>query len=504
LTSSTSGTGSLFTTVVTALSSHPAPTIYNSRYYLMWSAIYKCFDRWKRVEDSGGHVDDKNMWRAVKSLYEPSSKPTLLYIKPYALKMYAETYRPQELREIVGQPTALKELLSWFNTWPEQKKAAILYGRAGVGKTSAVHAVCKEMGVDLIELNASDQRNYDTIMRIVGNAATTSTLNGKKKLILLDEADNVYGREDKGGNRALSKIIDITQNPIVLTANAYWEIPQGIRNKAKMIEFRTLLPASIKKALKRIVKAENLNVSEDILQRMAKNAHGDLRAAINDLESLIGEEYYNPRDTETSIFQALSSMFRLHSTDVRKEFFNVDKEPREILLWVAQNMPMVYELPDAARAYYYLSRADVFLGRVMRRQYYKLWSYAMDLMTAGVSVARREKYHFKRFQSPSYFAALARSRKDRAMKSQIYQKIAEKCHCSSAEASEYVIMMKALEKENERAAALCKFFGLEEDEILYIFKKGDTILKAMEDLKKKEVKNEEKKADSAQKTLSDF
>jgi replication factor C large subunit len=122
--------------------------------------------------------------------------------------MYTEKYRPQKFTEIAGQPSALKELLSWFNTWPEQKKAAVLYGRAGVGKTSAVISLKNEFDADLIELNASDQRNKDIIDRIVGNAATSSTLDGSKKIILLDEADNIYGREDKGGNQALSHIID--------------------------------------------------------------------------------------------------------------------------------------------------------------------------------------------------------------------------------------------------------------------------------------------------------
>ncbi|MBU7018243.1 MAG: replication factor C large subunit [Theionarchaea archaeon] len=420
--------------------------------------------------------------------------------------MYAETYRPEKLAEIVGQPAALKELLSWFNTWPQQKKAAILYGRAGVGKTSAVIALARELNADLIELNASDQRNRDIILRIVGNAATSATLNGSRKIILLDEADNVYGREDKGGNQAISKIIDITQNPIVLIANEYWEIPPGIRNKSKMIEFRTLIPASVIKVLRRIAEEENLNLSDDVLQRIAKESHGDLRAAINDLESLTGDEYANVRDTRQSIFQALSSLFRMQSADVRKEFWNVDQEPRETLLWVAENVPLVYTPEDVGRAYYYLSRADIFLGRVMRRQYYRLWAYAMDLMTSGVSVSRSGKFQFQRFKSPSLFAALARSKKNREMRRLIHSKITEKCHCSIREASEYVSMMKALEKKTERAAQLCKFFGLDEDEILYIFKKGGKILEIMETVEKEETKARKikKEMEPKQKTLTDF
>lgn len=426
--------------------------------------------------------------------------------------MYTETYRPQKLEEIVGQPKALKELVSWFNTWPEQKKVAVLYGRAGVGKTSAVIAVANELNADLIELNASDQRNKDVIDRIVGNAATSSTLDGKKKIILLDEADNIYGREDKGGNQALSDIIDKTRNPIILIANEYWEIPPGIRNKSKMIEFRTLLPASIVKVLRKVADTEGLEVSDEVLQEISSGVNGDLRAALNDLESVTGEKYYNPRDTRTSIFQALSSVFRLHSADVRKEFFNLDQEPRDVLLWIAENMPLVYEPKDTARAYYYLSRADIFLGRAFRNQYYKLWGYASDLMTSGVSVARESRYHFQRFRSPSYFTALARSKKDRTMRKEIHQKISEKCHCSSSEAGEYVIVMQALETNPEKAAGLCRFFGLDEDEILYIFRKGEKVLKVLETPAREKPessvresrKQESEKKDVGQKTLTDF
>ncbi|MGD2247032.1 MAG: replication factor C large subunit [Candidatus Methanofastidiosia archaeon] len=405
--------------------------------------------------------------------------------------MYTEEYRPQKLSEISGQPKALKELVAWFNTWPEQKKAAVLYGRAGIGKTSAILALANEFNADVVELNASDQRNKDVIERIVGNAATSSTLDGSRKIIVLDEADNIYGKADYGGNQALSKIISETRNPIILIANAYWEIPQGIRRKAKMIEFRTLLPASIKKVLKRVAQKEELNVSESTLQKISKNANGDLRAALNDLESLTGDEYYNPRDTEVSIFNGLSSVFREHSVTVREKFWSIDQQPRESLLWIAENMPLVYETGDCARGYYYLSRADIFLGRAFRRQYYKLWGYAMDLMTSGVSVARQGKYHFQRFRSPSYFTALAKSRKDRNMRSSIYSKIAEECHCSTSEAKEYVIMMQALESDPVRAASLCRFFELDDDEIAYIFKKENKILKAFEKLDK--IKKEKRK-----------
>jgi len=65
------------------------------------------------------------------------------------------------------------------------------------------------------------------------------------------------------------------------------------------------------------------------------------------------------------------------------------------------------------------------------------------------------------------------------MKQAIYKKIGPKCHCSLDESSEYVRVLRSLEKDTTRAAELCQFFNFEEDEILYIFKKGEKILKAL-------------------------
>ena len=60
------------------------------------------------------------------------------------------------------------------------------------------------------------------------------------------------------------------------------------------------------------------------------------------------------------------------------------------ILWIDQNLAHEFGRPDdLARGYDVLSRADVFLGRVRRRQSYGLWSYARELMSSGVAVARR-------------------------------------------------------------------------------------------------------------------
>ncbi len=374
--------------------------------------------------------------------------------------MLVEKYRPTTFEEIGGQRAAIKKVLSWINTWGEGKKACLVYGEPGIGKTVSMHALAKEMNVDLIEMNASDKRNADAIKRIVGNAAQTYTLNGKKKIILLDEADNIYGNADRGGVQALSKIIDETKVPIILIANKYWEVSQSIRNKCKMIKFPKLRYTSIRKVLEKIAKKEDIHVSKEQLTTLAKNSDGNLRAAINDLETYRGDidKIGTLRDTEKSIFRALGRVFKRQSCDVRQEFWNIDKTPDEVILWVDENVPKVYGREDLERAYHMIAKADIYLGRARRKNYYKLWGYAMDLMTSGVSVARKGKFHYQQFSSPTYFRKLGRTKSTRRKLEAITTKIAEKCHCSTGKAKEYLLI----------AEKLSEYFELDESEVKFL------------------------------------
>jgi len=236
------------------------------------------------------------------------------------------------------------------------------------------------------------------------------------------------------------------------------------------------------------------------------------------LESIFDDsDYISDRDTQTSIFQALAILFKSKSLNVRKEFFNVDKPPEETLFWISENLPYVYEPKDVFSAYKYISKSDIFLGRVRRRQYFSLWKYASDLMTGGVSVSRNGNFHFARFQSPSFFIKLARSRGRRNLESRILEKISKKCHCSKKSSREYIHVIKVLDLE--RVSEICKFFDFDEDEIEFLredYAKIRKILKQLEERKiekpkefplerRKEKKMVEKEEiEKSQKSLHDF
>jgi DNA polymerase III delta prime subunit len=117
----------------------------------------------------------------------------------------SERLRPTRLDDLVGNPRARAELRAWADQWsgehPPAQRAAVLYGPAGVGKTSAALALAAERGWTVVEMNASDARNETALEQVAGRAAITHTLSEapgwgprRRALILLDEADCLSGR----------------------------------------------------------------------------------------------------------------------------------------------------------------------------------------------------------------------------------------------------------------------------------------------------------------------
>src|SRR4030067_798007 len=94
---------------------------------------------------------------------------------------WTEKYRPQTLSQVIGHNKALEELRQWAQSWEKgvpKDRAVVVYGRAGIGKTSVAHALGHDMGWEVIELNASDQRTADIIEKVVGSAYKITTLAG--------------------------------------------------------------------------------------------------------------------------------------------------------------------------------------------------------------------------------------------------------------------------------------------------------------------------------------
>jgi len=136
---------------------------------------------------------------------------------------WTEKYRPSSLSEVRGNNKARDALREWADGWEEHGEAVVIYGSPGVGKTSAAHALAADEGWDVVELNASDQRTADVVERVAGEAAKSGTLSGGtggRKLVVMDEADNLHGNVDRGGSAAITRLVKDSTQPIVLIATS--------------------------------------------------------------------------------------------------------------------------------------------------------------------------------------------------------------------------------------------------------------------------------------------
>jgi len=434
---------------------------------------------------------------------------------------WVEKYRPRRLKEVIGNNHAIAEILNWAGEWEQGEpsaKALIIVGKPGCGKTTVARALAHDMGWGVIELNASDVRNEKKIKEIALRGALYQTFTdegdyiitkkGGRKLIIFDEADNLYEGVkdgDRGGKKAIVETIKESKQPIILIGNDYYGIVSGVWGKAlrslcKLIKFRALTRSQIVKVLKRICDAEGIMCDPQALYAIASKSGGDLRAAINDLQAIAeGKKILRLedvdalgwRDVKNQIYQ--STLTILHTTsfwDGKRSLANIDETPDFVLLWIEENMPLEYTKPeDLVRGYEYLSRADVYLGRVMRRQQYSLWSYAMDML-AGVSVAKDKKYavHPKKYNFPSWLLYMNRSKNIREIRDSLGMKLGRIYHTSKNEVLENIIpYFKVIYDNNEELRILyTSILHLNEDEISYLTHKDPR--KILEKVKQK--KNE--------------
>ena len=372
---------------------------------------------------------------------------------------WTEKYRPKSLSDVIGNPSAVKELSDWARSWNEgkvKKKAVVLIGSPGVGKTSSAEALANDMGWTIIEMNASDQRTgnaiketalmgaYFNAFRDDGNYIDSK--DGGKKLIILDEADNLFGNADRGALPAINELIKTTKQPVILIVNDFYALSKkssAIKTDTIQISFRKPTASSITSALKKIVEKEGIAADTDTLKKIAEVASGDMRAAVRDLESLsqgknmidvASAEKLSGRVTRDDMYSVLNEIFRKSNVQGSKKVLsNADVDPDTALIWIEENLPYEYKEPgDLVRGFEKLSRADVFLGRVHRRQYYGFWSYASDMMTAGVASAKMSGgVSHERFRFPTYLMKLSRSKAVRALRGSVCLKLACFLHTST-------------------------------------------------------------------------
>lgn len=359
---------------------------------------------------------------------------------------WIKKYEPKKLSDIEGQDAALKALDNFIKNFAKQKKkAALLYGPSGSGKTVSVYSIGREYNYEVLEVNASDFRNKEQIESKVGHASRQMSLFTKGKIILVDEIEGLSGQKDRGGLAALAKLIDKTAFPLVLTAQNPWDKKfNTIRKKSNIVHFEELDYTHVYNVLKKICKEEKVKFDNIALKGLARRTGGDIRAAINDLQSLVGQkkeltkeslENLSERNKIESMPSALIKVLKNSDPKIALSAFNnVEEDIDKQFLWLDENIPKEYTNPeDLARAYECLSLADVFKGRIRRWQHWRFLVYVNALLTAGVATAKKEKYkEFVRYSPTRRLLKIWGANMKYQKRKAIAAKIAEKTHTSSS------------------------------------------------------------------------
>lgn len=401
------------------------------------------------------------------------------------VQQWTQKYQPRTVKA-VPQPEVVAQLDMFARSFVKQKKKALLlYGPSGTGKTSAVHALARDLNWEIFELNASDVRNEENITERLGNALKQQSLFFSGKLLLIDEIDGVSGTNDRGGVPALVDLIAQTTFPIILTAQDPWDKKfSTLRSKCTLVEFPAVSPDAITNILQDICTAEKITTEPAVLKTLARRAGGDLRAAITDLQ-LVSQgttkitaehiELLGERNKLELMENALVKVFKNSDPALALGAFDqTDTDVDEVFLWIDHNLAKEYTDPqDRARAYDILSRADVFRGRIKRWQHWRFLSYIFDLLTAGIAVAKDAKYKTPpKYEQTTRLLKIWQANMKYAKRKAIAQKIAQATHSSTKKSLHHTLpCLQTIFKNNtQQGQQLAKELKLDEEEIEWLRK----------------------------------
>lgn len=381
---------------------------------------------------------------------------------------FIEKYRAKRFSEIVGQSQVIEELKKFLKEFPK-KKAFVLYGPAGTGKTSIVLAAAKEFDLDILELNSSDLRNRSKLEDTLKPAAEQKSLFKKGKILLMDEVDGVTGT-DIGGIPELVRVIEKSKFPIIMTCNDIWQSKLSpVRAKSKLVEMKALPTFTVYTIIEKIAKAEEINCKPSLLNQIAIKSQGDVRAAINDLQAYVSGDAIDMeerRDVEQNIFNILRKIFKERS-DFLTLFDETKMSLDEILLWLEENIPKEYENEALANAYYALGKADVFRGRIYKNQSWRFLIYQNIFQSAGVSYAKKSPSEgFTKYENPKRILKIWLNNQKTEKKKTISKKYAQHVHCSTKRIMSEFPMLKQIMLKPEVQRQL----KLTEDEIDFLKK----------------------------------
>ena len=201
--------------------------------------------------------------------------------------LWVEEYRPKTIDDCI-LPQSLKTLFTSFIQKGELSNI-LLSGPPGIGKTTVAKALCDQLNCDWVMINGSEESGIDVLRSKIKNFASTVSLSGGKKVVILDEADYLNPQSTQPALRGF--IEEFHKNcRFILTCNFKNRLIDPLHSRFSTIEFRINpkdKPKLASKLFERavyILKEQNVDFDEPVLAELIKKHFPDFRKLINELQ----------------------------------------------------------------------------------------------------------------------------------------------------------------------------------------------------------------------------
>ena len=245
--------------------------------------------------------------------------------------LWTERYRPKSINDCI-LPERLKKP---FQEYVNQSNIPnlLLSGGAGVGKTTVAKAMCEEIGCDVMVINGSDEgRLIDTFRTKIKNFASSMSLAGGRKVIIIDEAD--YCNAESVQPALRNFIEEFAGNcSFIFTCNYKNKLIEPLHSRCAVIDFalkngeKAQMASAFMKRIQSVLQSENVDYDDKVVAELIKKHFPDFRRVINELQ-----RYSQLGKIDTGILSQISDVT---INDIIK--YIKEKDFGAIRKWVASN-----------------------------------------------------------------------------------------------------------------------------------------------------------------------